>query len=298
MSCTQCGSPLSEQSKFCARCGAKREVVEVNQQNEKNNRVHQHHEVVKEQGGLKTKNNITALGVSFSLLLVVGLTIIVLLFYYATHTPVDNVSNVDNADNAEVIEFGGFEWRILDVREGRALIVTDKIIESRPFHSEWINITWADSDLRAYLNGEFLDNFSIEEQNQIAETVNHNQDNPWYGTYGGSTTDYVFLLSLEEVVEYFGDSGRLTNREHPNNTGWGFNDRFGAVRIANHGRGQAFPELDMEVEENEPWVWWLRSPGIQGSQATTVDGDGAIDVFGQGIIKEYVGVRPALWLEL
>ena len=44
-----------------------------------------------------------------------------------------------------------------------------------------------------------------------------NKDNQWQGTKGGNTTaDKVFLLSLEEVVKCFGDSGDLKNKRKVN----------------------------------------------------------------------------------
>ena len=69
-----------------------------------------------------------------------------------------------------------------------------------------------------------------------------NDDNPWYGTRGGNTTtDKIFLLSLEEVVKFFGDSGDLKNRkgwywENGNfvlkdGQGYAINDQYNSTRI-------------------------------------------------------------------
>jgi hypothetical protein len=44
------------------------------------------------------------------------------------------------------------------------------------------------------------------------------------------TDDYIFLLSLEEVVKYFGDSGQLLNG-NPNYE-HGISDEYNGARIA------------------------------------------------------------------
>jgi len=69
-----------------------------------------------------------------------------------------------------VIQFGGHDWRVLDVQNNRALIITENIIERRPYNVELDDVTWETSTLRRYLNGEFLQKFSREDQARIAET--------------------------------------------------------------------------------------------------------------------------------
>jgi hypothetical protein len=101
-----------------------------------------------------------------------------------------------------IIPFGAFRgnplnWRVLDVdaRNGRALLITEDIIEKRRYHRK-ANATWEKCELREYLNGDFLDSFGTD-RSRIAQVENANPDNQWYGTNGGgSTKDKVFLLSL------------------------------------------------------------------------------------------------------
>ncbi|MDR1422626.1 MAG: DUF6273 domain-containing protein, partial [Coriobacteriales bacterium] len=52
---------------------------------------------------------------------------------------------------------------------------------------------WATSEIRAWLNGEFLSGFTPNEQQQIAETR----------LVDTNTTDKVFLLSVDEAERYF-----------------------------------------------------------------------------------------------
>ena len=135
---------------------------------------------------------------------------------------------------------------------------------------------------------------------RVAETRLRNADNQYYGTRcGNDTTDRIFLLSLEEVVQYFGDSGELRNRPSLEANNFGYEDS--SVRVA----------LDLNGNTS---VWWLRSPGVYNTHAAYVSNDGRIFVSGSpvhGIMSgEFIGfsghivdhgrggVRPALWLNL
>ena len=183
----------------------------------------------------------------------------------------------------DVIPFGEWNWRVLDVQDGKALIITENLIEPRPYNVELAEVTWEKCTLREYLNGEFLQKFTAEEQRRIAETRVSNPDNLWCGTNGGNNTiDKVFLLSLEEVVKYFGDSGQLQNE--PGDKPY-IDDQYNSARIA------------MDVNGN-PWWWWLRSPGFSSGYAASVYDEGYVHVYGFDVIADHLGVRPALWLNL
>ena len=49
------------------------------------------------------------------------------------------------------IIFDKYEWRVLDIKNNAALIITEYIIEQRSFHDAYKDITWADCSLRKYL---------------------------------------------------------------------------------------------------------------------------------------------------
>lgn len=112
------------------------------------------------------------------------------------------------------VYFGGYNWIVLDLQKDKALIISEKVLEHRAYHEMWEYVRWEGCTLRGYLNDEFLSStFSVAEQSRILEAIVINNDNPWYGTDGGNNTiDKVFILSLEEIVEYFGDSGQLENQ--------------------------------------------------------------------------------------
>lgn len=194
------------------------------------------------------------------------------------------------------VSFGGYNWRVLDIQNNAALIITEEIIEQRPYHDAYKDITWADCTLRKYLNGEFYDKFNEADRSRIIPVINKNLDNQWYGSKGGADTrDSVFLLSLEEVCTYFGDSRSKLHNPGKNQKYWfERKDENNSKRLARlQGKEWA-------------WWWWLRSPGRVNVKAVYIFGtDGNIGIQGNNILKGNLsdgkctgGVRPALWLKL
>ncbi|WOO39094.1 DUF6273 domain-containing protein [Anaerocolumna sp. AGMB13020] len=194
------------------------------------------------------------------------------------------------------IVFGRYEWRVLDIQDNTALLVTECIIEQRAYHDAYKEITWADCSLRKYLNGEFYDKFDVTDRAKIITVLNKNPDNQWYGSKGGvDTRDNIFLLSLEEVCQYFGDSlSKLLNR--------GKNQRYWFERKDENNSKRIARLQDKEWS----WWWWLRSPGRVNVKAVYIFGtDGNIGIQGNNILKGNIsdgkctgGVRPAMWIKL
>jgi hypothetical protein len=190
------------------------------------------------------------------------------------------------------ISFGGYNWRILDIQNGRALIITEDIIERRAYHDAYENITWAGCALRKYLNGEFYEKFSVGEKSKIIQALNKNPKNPWYGSEGGADTeDKIFILSIEEAVcKYFGDSSaNLFNRNEKQKYWFERKDENNHKRCA-------------KLKEGE-WWYWLRSPGRVNVKAAYIKRDGIIGIQGNNILKGNIsegenngGVRPSMWI--
>ena len=192
----------------------------------------------------------------------------------------DNMAGIAN----ETVQFGGNTWRVLDIQDGKALILSNNIIGKNVYNTEEVEVTWERCTLRKYLNGEFYNKLSEAEKSIIATVKLENKDNQWYGINGGNATiDKIFLLSVEEVVKYFFDSGQLKNR--PNGNSYRIDDQFNDNRKACDASGAA------------SW-WWLRSPGYTGHYAANVLEVGRILMGGFNVAFDYGGIRPALWLNL
>jgi alpha-tubulin suppressor-like RCC1 family protein len=183
------------------------------------------------------------------------------------------------------VSFCGYTWRVLDVQGDRALLLSEKVIEKRDYNEKYISVTWEACSIRKYLNGIFYNKLSAEKE-LIAEIKIANNKNQWSSTNGGNiTTDKIFLLSIEETIKYFGDSGQLENKNPKSK--YFINDKYNSIRIA-------------KSINNYVCRWWLRSPGGGGSYAAFVDESGFIYVDGGGVSGGNInaGIRPALWLKL
>jgi hypothetical protein len=223
-----------------------------------------------------------------------------------TASPPDPAPPPLTAAVGDLIEFGGYEWRVLEVSGGKALLLSEKVLEWRAYQNDGSSATWAQSDMRAYLNGEFYDSFSASDRARIAETYVITDDNPWFYTQamasgddlwvqdaprgGADTYDRIFLLSLEEVARCFGDSGQLAGG-NPGSS-WYISDRYDSARIAY--TAVASPWGD---PANTSWWWWLRSPGYAGNYAAGVYYGGIVYVYGYYAVARG-GVRPAMWVNL
>ena len=65
-----------------------------------------------------------------------------------------------SVEAGDIISLGDYYWQVLDVQNGRALVLSEKVIERRRYNESFIGITWETSTVRQYLNGEFYDKFS------------------------------------------------------------------------------------------------------------------------------------------
>lgn len=198
------------------------------------------------------------------------------------------------------------------------LIITEKVIERRVYHNQECEFTWETCDIRKYLNGDFYISFDAAERERIIEVINENSNNPWYGTNGGNpTSDKIFLLSIDEAVKYFGDSGMLKSKNRNFGCDWCKDEYFPWLNDQYDIARRAVNDFGMIVE------WRLRSPGANGRLVADVMGNcgdefehGGICVSGGGgdispdghfifntsdilaVLSDRNGVRPALWLRI
>ena len=140
--------------------------------------------------------------------------------------------------------------------------------------------------MRQFLNGAFFDAFSEQERSCIAETKIRTNNNPWFGTDGGGiTNDRIFVLSIEGVVHYFGDSGKLKHKAQTEKGAWVIDDEFNSARVAVDAIGA-------------PRRWWLRTPGQGQQDAASVLSNGCILMNGSFVAMNPAGVRPAMWVNV
>ena len=176
------------------------------------------------------------------------------------------------------------EWIILEMSEGRCLLVSRYALDVKPYHTESADITWEQSFLRGWLNDGFLNEaFNDEERRAILLTDVDNsaaQDFGGYSTKGGNTTaDKVFLLSWAEADLYFpGVMGKI------------------CAPTAYALSKSPWTSRSYTAADGKPACsWWLRSPGFEQSEAIRV---GNIAYRRDDVSVTYNCVRPALWVSL
>ena len=199
--------------------------------------------------------------------------------------------DADESNGAEPIE-----WIVLDVQDGKALLLSKYCLDAKPYNMEGADVTWETCTLRAWLNGDFLDAaFTGKEQAAILLTDVDNSKTQGYSGWdtdgGNNTQDKIFLLSWAEAEKYL-ETTRW-DRENPHIV---YPEaQTGATAYAVW-QG-AWPEEDHITPEGDAacW-WWLRSPGEMQHLAARVAYGGALNF--DYVDFEIGGVRPACWLDL
>ena len=139
----------------------------------------------------------------------------------------------------DTIKFGPYDWRVLDVQDGKALLTTKDVIEQKVFNDKPDN-TWATCTLRGWLNSEFLGKFSERER--------------------GAIDGEIFLLSAEEARKYFSsDSDRAAKFNSGGSWWWlrspGSLQNYAALIYA----GGTVDGLGLDVDNNRggirPAMW-------------------------------------------
>jgi len=176
------------------------------------------------------------------------------------------------------------EWRVLAVEDGKALVISEKLLDCVKYNETDKDVTWETCTLRKWMNNDFISKaFSSSEQEKIVTVTNQNPNNPEYGTKGGNATqDKIFALSIDEAEKYFGsdDDRMAAPTEYAIITGAWTSDNY-----------------SLPSGEKTCW-WWFRSPGYNSLSAAYVLFDGVIDQDGRDVGSNKVAVRPAFWLNL
>ncbi len=197
----------------------------------------------------------------------------------------------NTANGAEPIE-----WQVLEIKDGKALIISKYGLDCLPYNETYAAVTWEDCTLRKWLNRDFLNAaFTPAERENIVETTVKNDENPFYGTSGGNDTkDKVFLLSTEEVDKYFpGNDERIAYA-----TAYAFAQGVWTYDLAtdeSYWLGYE-SETAHEYHSDASCWWWLRSPGYISIFAMFCRNDGHVLKGGEINSTGFASVRPVLWI--
>ncbi len=171
------------------------------------------------------------------------------------------------------------EWLILDVQKDKALVISKYALDWKPFDTKKGRY-WETCTLRTWLNDNFISEaFSVQERQDILDT--------WISDSTGwkSIRDRLFILSEEEVEQYFGaqpsKGGNMKLRVEPTE-----------YTIA---RG-AYLSDNKQIKGKPTTFWWLRSSGRFKNMSIEVDYNGEYATPLDG--EEPEAVRPAFWIAL
>lgn len=161
------------------------------------------------------------------------------------------------------------EWTVLDIKDGKVLLLSEKALAFKPFNTSLESVTWDTCSLRQWLNNDFLqDAFSDIEQSIILTIKEANES---YSESDSSTK--IFLLKGAEVQKYL-------------------------VEEKISCEPTTYAKTQTTVSISDGCKWWLRISGFSPTCAVKVNEDGFIDTKGTDVDSDSVAVRPALWLEL
>ncbi len=160
-------------------------------------------------------------------------------------------------------------WRVLQRVADHLLVITEQILDCRPYHEERCDITWEACTLRRWLNSEFYNKaFNAQEHKCILKTEIVNDEGP-------NTEDYLFLLSVDEAKTLFAND--IERNAKPTEY---------AIK-----RGVFFTDDSCSY-------WWLRSRGVIADGAPFVSIDGIVRDDGLLVDSCSIAVRPVFRIVL
>lgn len=213
-------------------------------------------------------------------------------------------------------------WTVLKVDGNKALLVSTKVIDAQPYNTEEYaadgsDVTWENCSLRTWLNNDFMNEaFSDAEKSVIKTVTLKNPKNTFFGTDGGNDTeDKVFILSAEEISEYYGfqyfDEERLL----------GYNGALMTSPVDNLLGGNKCIMWEMYKKDYDQTYkaygysedligkkgakYWVRTPGVSG-HADSYTTCTALIVGSHGetgqklwcmVTEGRIGIRPAIYVE-
>lgn len=204
-----------------------------------------------------------------------------------------NIEKMKNAKVGDYVVFGTYEqdnnasngtenieWIVLQIKDGKALVISRYGLDSQRYHTNRTDITWETCSLRKWLNDNFINSAFSDKERTIIPTVTVAADkNTKYDTDPGKATqDQVFLLSHPEVKRYFRSD------------------------VARQCTPTVYAVARGVYENGGGCNWWLRSPGWEPDTAGHVDYDGDISFLGgetgNFVDGDSLAVRPVLWINL
>lgn len=183
-------------------------------------------------------------------------------------------------------------WAILAETATEYLLLSDRLLDVQRYVStEFIEANtaaasaWETSDVRKYLNGEFIATaFSAEEQARLMTTqvVNDQTTTSHHIEKTATTNDKVFLLSEYDLINNDYGFGTVAHKADINRTA--LTTDFARARGAYYSDAEGYVGAG---------YYWTRSPNIYGNYASVVDYNGSA-IYGMQCDASHACIRPVI----
>lgn len=249
----------------------------------------------------------------------------------------DDIQAIENTENEKddnqieivdnIIKFGKYqqgltagsslieqpiEWIVLEKKDNRVLLLSKYILDLKCYNDLFDpEISYENSSLRKWLNNDFFNEaFSDEDKERIQPMALLNNANEKYNVSNTNTTiDKVFILSIDDIVKYFGEGAKTENGYEFDQNVATSGTEYAQVKT-NDAYDYDAPNLQLYVYNNdedkkEEYEWangnspyWLRSVVGELGNVAAIDYNSFFDMSGIMQNMPYLGVRPAICINI
>ena len=216
---------------------------------------------------------------------------------FDTENP-DLVSASVNTSKFRTIDLGKLDgrpisWYVIDDSDEYLLLLSEKIIDTMPFHNGDTRVEWTNSTLYDYLNSDFINEcFSSEEQDRLV-------------FINDSDNAKVTMLSLNNLIDLYGRIYYIPEEFY------GIKDYFEANKDMIALPSKRAIENDIEIYDNATFAeimgqdvderydfanghsaYWVINTAEESNDVFFVTATGYIDYLEPS--RNYIGVRPVI----
>lgn len=188
-------------------------------------------------------------------------------------------------ERGHVLEWGRYEqdgeaengaepirWHTIASEGDRVMLLCENVLDCMPYNGFMI-IPWEQSELRAWLNGQFLAAaFTEEERAALTGEPVDPAGQSRFGEAEQPLCDLVTLLERTQFTELVSDTEEAS------------------------AAGTAYAKARGLTQQDGKASWWLRTDGYEGDDAALIDANAKRQ--NVRVDEKGVGVRPVIWVDL
>lgn len=206
-------------------------------------------------------------------------------------TPGDLISFGRFPHSADGSDLSPILWRVLENSGSDLLLLSERLLDCRRYHRDFVDTSWQDCDLRHWLNHDFSASaFNPAEKRLIKTTPcpNNGQGSP-------DTKDKVFLFNMDEMraLKARLDESALDPNLRAIGTDFAYVKKADGCRLFAYQGSIAAGYLTEGGQKLGVSWWWLRDQPKSPSRAAFVGVYGSLRGYCR-VNRTSYGVRPAL----